>query len=127
MYSRRSPGTTGAVGGGVRFVYVAGDASGGATSARPFTCMPRRESREDWDTPELVPALLLPLRNTEGGNAESTSIIAKRRLSAFSCEGTLGRRVCWLCEACGAGKGSGAEAFASRKDSAEYSDEEWES
>ena len=33
----------GAVEGGVRSVYVLGEASGGATSARPSTWMPRRE------------------------------------------------------------------------------------
>lgn len=111
----------------MRFVYVAGDASGGATRARPFTWMPRRESREDEDTPEFLAAPLLPLRDTEGGSEESTSMIARRRLSAPSCVGTLGRRVCPLREACGAGDCSGAEVLGSRRDSAEYSDEEWES
>jgi hypothetical protein len=90
-------GTAGAVGGGVRFVYVAGDASGGATKARPSTCIPRRERRADGDTPELA-VLPLPLRETEGGRKEPTSIIATRRLSAPSCEGTLGRLVWWLCD-----------------------------
>lgn len=51
--------------------------------------------------------------------------MARRRLSALSCEGTLGRLVCWLCDGTVRGGGSGLR-LVSRKDSAEYSEDERE-
>ena len=106
------PDETGAVDGGVRFVYDFGDASAGATSARPPICTPRREksvppaiedecgeSRED-----LPSSPVLLLRPTERGVARPTgpsiSTMATLRRSAPPSVGTLGRLECRAATLC---------------------------
>ena len=97
------PDETGAVDGGVRFVYDFGDASAGATSAKPPICTPRREKSvpgdmdEEKSTEDLPSSPLLLLRPIDSGvvvAGASISTIASLRLSAPPSEGTLGRREC---------------------------------
>ena len=111
------PVETGAVEGGVRTVYVLGDASGGATSARPPMWRPRREKsvpvpgegpmpslplrpadneEEPTDLPSRSTRLLL-LRPTDSGDTlvfGSISTMANLLLSAPPSDGVLVRREC---------------------------------
>ena len=111
------PVETGAVEGGVRSVYVLGDASGGATSARPPMWRPRREKsvpvpgegpmpslplrpadneEEPTDLPSRSTRLLL-LRPTDSGDTlvfGSISTMANLLLSAPPSDGVLVRREC---------------------------------
>ena len=106
------PVETGAVEGGVRSVYVLGDASGGATSASPPIWTPRREKsfpverpmalppaeedEESADLPSRSSPLLLLRPMDIGGTLDVASIstMATLRLSAPPSDGVLMRREC---------------------------------
>jgi len=85
------------VSGGVKLAYDCGDASGGATRARPPSCasMPRRERKFERESAVVV--LLLGLSPVPPQCLPPSSVpmstIAIRRLSAPPSDGMLGRRV----------------------------------